>query len=116
MASAGKKLLKQYFDLLDQHIDNVVNHVEEEFLEINQIAEKLNISHGHLTETLQKETGHHPCHYYDLKIIDAAKRLLSDKSKSVADVARTLTYDPSNFSKFIKKFTGLTPGELRKQL
>lgn len=114
MASVSAILLKRYLEFIDQHVQNVVNQSEEEFLEINRIADNLNISHTHLTDTIQKETGHHPCHFYDLKIIDAAKSLLLDNTFSIAEVARRLTYDPSNFSKFFKKFTGMTPGQFRK--
>lgn len=113
--SISKLLVNRYLDFLDEHIQNVVNHVEEDFLEINQIADRLYVSHTHLTDTVQKETGHHPCHFYDLKIIEVAKSLLSEQSNTIAGVARKLTYDPSNFSKFFKKFTGLTPGQFRSQ-
>lgn len=111
--STAKLLYNRYLIFLDQHIQNVVDQ-EEEFLQINQIAEKLNISHVHLTDTIQKLTGHHPCHFYDIKIIEIAKQLLLNQKYSIAEVARILTYDPSNFSKFFKKITGITPGEFRK--
>ncbi|MFT3947721.1 MAG: AraC family transcriptional regulator [Agriterribacter sp.] len=84
-------------------------------MEINQIASELFISHKHLTDTVQKETGNHPCHFYDRKIIDQAKQMLSETDKPVSEIARILTYDPSNFSKFFEKFVGLTPGQFRKE-
>ncbi|MCA5004911.1 helix-turn-helix domain-containing protein [Sphingobacterium bovistauri] len=112
--TSARLLCNRYLDFLDLHIQNVIDQIDEEFLEINQIAKKLNISHVHLTDTIQKETGHHPCYFYDLKIIEVAKQLLHNKNNSIADVARILTYDPSNFSKFFKKFTQTTPGQYRK--
>lgn len=84
-------------------------------MEINQISSELFLSHKHLTDTVQKETGNHPCYFYDIKIIDQAKQMLSQTDKSVSEIARTLTYDPSNFSKFFKKITGKTPGQFRKE-
>ena len=114
MNAVRSTLLNKYLHFLDNHIQHILEQVQEEFLEINQIAEKLNISHSHLTDSIQKETGHHPCYFYDLKIIEAAKELLLNEQFSIAEVARRLTYDPSNFSKFFKKFTGITPGEFRK--
>ena len=112
----SKEITKSYFRFLDKHIEDVVLGKVEEFMEINQIASELFISHKHLTDTVQKETGNHPCHFYDLKIIDEAKRMLSAPDKSVAEIARTLTYDPSNFSKFFKKFVGQTPAQFRKEI
>src|SRR5690606_2564580 len=112
----SKEITKSYFRFLDKHIEDVVLGKVDEFMEINQIASELFISHKHLTDTVQKETGNHPCHFYDLKIIDEAKIMLSETGLSVSEIARTLTYDPSNFSKFFKKFVGQTPGQFRKEI
>ncbi len=112
----SKEITNDYFLFLDQHISDVISGNVDHFLEINQIADKLSLSHKHLTDTIQKETGNHPCHFYDLKIIDQAKNMLSNSDKSVSEIARILTYDPSNFSKFFKKFVGQTPGLFRKEI
>ncbi|AQX84661.1 helix-turn-helix transcriptional regulator [Elizabethkingia bruuniana] len=110
----SKEILTSYFVFLDQHIDDVVQGRVPEFMELNQIARELAVSHQHLSDTIQLETGHHPCHFYDEKIIDQAKKLLKETKASIAQVAIQLTYDPSNFSKFFKKWTGQTPGNFRK--
>ncbi|WP_423736023.1 helix-turn-helix domain-containing protein [Chitinophaga caseinilytica] len=107
-------IVLQYLDFIDRHIEDVVEGAAPEFLELNQIARELAVSHQHLTDIVQKEKGNHPCHFYDAKIIGKAKALLADPEVSIAEVAMKLTYDPSNFSKFFKKWTGITPGEFRK--
>ncbi|HFK5543264.1 TPA: helix-turn-helix domain-containing protein [Elizabethkingia anophelis] len=112
----SKEILTSYFAFLDQHIDNVVQGRVPEFMELNQIARELAVSHQHLSDTIQQETGHHPCHFYDEKIIDQAKKLLKETEVPIAQVAMQLTYDPSNFSKFFKKWTGQTPGNFRKSI
>ncbi|PJR04660.1 helix-turn-helix domain-containing protein [Avrilella dinanensis] len=114
LLTRSKEITENYFQFLDKHIADVVSGKVEEFMEINQIASELFISHKHLTDTVQKETGNHPCHFYDLKIIDKAKQMLSESDKSISEIAKILTYDPSNFSKFFKKFVGQTPGQFRK--
>src|SRR5690606_1818261 len=111
----SKEITENYFQFLDKHIADVVVGTVDQFMEINQIASELFLSHKHLTDTVQKETGNHPCHFYDLKIIDQAKQMLLETGKSVSEIARILTYDPSNFSKFFKKFVGLTAGQFRKE-
>lgn len=111
----SKEITENYFQFLDLHIEDVVSGKVAEFMEINQIASDLFLSHKHLTDTLQQETGNHPCHYYDLKIIDKAKEKLINTDDSVSEIARIFTYDPSNFSKFFKKFVGKTPGQFRKE-
>lgn len=111
----SKEITKNYFQFLDKHIADVVSGTVDRFMEINQIASELFLSHQHLTDTVQKETGNHPCHFYDLKILDEAKRMLFQTDKSIAEISKILTYDPSNFSKFFKKFVGQTPGQFRKE-
>ncbi len=108
------EITTQYFIFLDRHIDDVITGRSAEFMEVNQIAAELAVSHKHLTDTIQKETGNHPCHFYDARIIDKAKALLLNTNTSVAQIAHLLTYDPANFSKFFKKWTGDTPGNFRK--
>ncbi|WP_187477546.1 helix-turn-helix domain-containing protein [Amniculibacterium sp. G2-70] len=113
--SRSKEITENYFQFLDKHIADVISGKADDFMEINQIANELFISHKHLTDIVQKETGNHPCHFYDLKILEEAKRMLSETDKSVSEIAKILTYDPSNFSKFFKKFVGQTPGQFRKE-
>lgn len=111
----SKEITENYFKFLDKHIEDVVLGKVDEFMEINKIANELFISHKHLTDTVQKETGNHPCLFYDLKILHEAKKMLLETDKSISEIAKTLTYDPSNFSKFFKKFVGQTPGHFRKE-
>lgn len=111
----SKEITENYFQFLNKHIADVVSGNVSDFMEINEIAKHLFISHKHLSDTVQKETGNHPCHFYDLKILDEAKRMLSETDKSIAEIAKIFTYDPSNFSKFFKKFVGQTPIKFRQE-
>ncbi|WP_312286043.1 helix-turn-helix domain-containing protein [Chryseobacterium gleum] len=114
MMKRSEEITCQYFTFLDKHILDVISGTVPEFMELNEIAGELAVSHKHLTDTVKKETGQHPCSFYDEKIIEQAKNTLITSNKSVAEIARIFTYDPSNFSKFFKKMTGQTPGEFRK--
>lgn len=110
----SKEITSSYFRFLDEHITDVVSGRVSDFMKISEIAVELYLSHKHLTDTVQKETGHHPCHFYDLRIIDEAKTMLLQTDSSISEIARILTYEPSNFLKFFKKFVGQTPGQFRK--
>ena len=111
----NEEITERYLQFLDQHLDDVVSGHAAEMMQLAEIATRLFISHQHLTDTVQKTTGHHPCYFYDLKIIDRARQMLQETDWSVAVIALKLTYDPSNFSKFFRKFTGMTPGTYRAQ-
>ncbi|MGE8552893.1 MAG: helix-turn-helix domain-containing protein [Chryseobacterium jejuense] len=110
----SEEITHQYFNFLKNHVQQVISGDVSEFMEVNEIAGKLAVSHKHLTDTIKKETGQHPCYFYDNEIIRKAKHMLVDSNYSVAEIARIFTYDPSNFSKFFKKMTGETPGDFRK--
>jgi len=104
------EIAEKYLTFLDGHIDDVIKGKQQEFFSIKDIASSFAISHTHFTDSIKLALGHHPCFFYDDKIIEKAKELLVTEQMLPADVARKLTYDPSNFSKFFKRWTGETPG------
>jgi AraC family transcriptional regulator, regulatory protein of adaptative response / methylphosphotriester-DNA alkyltransferase methyltransferase len=110
----NEEIVITYFNLLDKHLDELTNGTETTMLELNQIAALLNLSHKKLIAIVRASLGNHPCHFYDQKILDKAKQLLIESDWPVAKIALRLTYDPSNFSKFFKKYTGITPGAFRE--
>ena len=112
--SRSAAISRQYLLFSGHHIEDVINGDAIEFQELNQIAQEPAISHQHLTDTIQKENGHYPCYFYDAKIIGKAKELIFYTDLSIAEIAFTLTYAPSNFSKFFLKWTGCPPGTFRK--
>lgn len=113
--SRNEEITDSYFRFLDRHLADLLEGRETEMLHISAIARRLFISPGHLTNTLKLHTGHHPCYYYDLKIIDATNKLLLDTALSASEIARRLSFDPSNFVKFYKSLTGITPARFRKE-
>ncbi|WP_114789871.1 helix-turn-helix domain-containing protein [Niabella yanshanensis] len=113
--SRGIEIVEQYFAFLDRHLADLLEDRVDDMLTISQIAQHLFIAPGHLTNTLTKETGRHPCYYYDLKIIEVANKLLLNTALSGSEIARRLTFDPSNFVKFYKSITGITPAIFREK-
>ncbi|MBN9338057.1 MAG: AraC family transcriptional regulator [Chryseobacterium sp.] len=113
--SRSKEISERYIAFLDRHIDDVVAARTTDLMELNKIASELAVSHKHLIDIIQREFGNHPGYFYDFKIIEKTKEILLKADVSIAAIARTFTYDPSNFSKFFKSRTGQTPGNFRKQ-
>lgn len=101
---------------VDQHLVDIVAGRATEMLEIRDFAGRLCIHPTHLSNTLKLTTGHSPCFYFEARIVDAARQLLGDTNRSVADIAANLTFDASNFTKFFKRFEGCTPKQYREQV
>jgi AraC-like DNA-binding protein len=115
VSKRNEVITKDYFDFLDRHLSELVEGKVTEMLGLGQIAGELCISHSHLIAVIRESSGNHPCHFFDFKILQMAKKLLIETNLSVAEIARRLTYDPSNFSKFFSKYSGGTPGQFRKK-
>ena len=108
-----EELTATFYAELDKHLAELEAGVAENTFEINDLAEILHVHPRHLSNTLKTVTGFSPCDIYENKLMDIARRLLTKTNKPVAEIARQLTYDPSNFSKFFKHFQGQTPKQFR---
>jgi len=102
--------------LVHAHVDDLAAGRATEALEIRDFAGQLCMHPTHLSNTLKHTTGEAPCAIYERKLVAVSKELLTDAGRSVADVAAQLTYDPSNFTKFFKRFVGCTPRQYREEL
>ncbi len=94
--------------------------VEKQFLDnrsVNDYAEMLHISSKYLTEVVSEILGRSPLQIiHDILLLEAKVQLRST-NKSVSEIAYYLKFDdPSHFTHFIKKRTGVSPQELRKKL
>lgn len=94
--------------------------VEKRFIEhrnVKEYADKLNISSKYLSEVVQASFGRPPLQIIHDMLLLESKVLLRSTNKSVSEIAYALKFDdPSHFTHFIKKRTGLTPLKLRQTL
>ncbi len=114
--SRSEEIFDKYLQVIDEHLQDVLNGKVDEMFELHEIAGRLFIHPTHLSNVIKNLTGKHPCYFYERKILEVAKGLLDNKQNSIADVARILTYDPSNFTKWFKSYAGIKPSQYRKQL
>jgi AraC family transcriptional regulator of adaptative response / methylphosphotriester-DNA alkyltransferase methyltransferase len=116
LKSRQEEITLAYLSALDSHLADIVEGRATEMKEVNEIAELLYIHPTHLSNTIKQATGRSACYFYEHKIIDIAKALiLEHPAKSITAIARQLTYDPSNFTKFFKVYVNKTPGQYRKE-
>jgi AraC family transcriptional activator of pobA len=80
-------------------------------------AKKMNVSTGHLSNTIKSLTGHSPGQIIRQEVALEAKRLLAHTDLTAAEVGYRLNFeDPSYFGRFFKKATGLSPTAFREQI
>jgi AraC family transcriptional regulator of adaptative response / methylphosphotriester-DNA alkyltransferase methyltransferase len=108
------EIANQFLTVLDNHLTELKTGQVEKSLELNEIAERLFIAPNHMTDTVSEVLGKSPCEIYEEKLLIISKELLESSNKPINEIARTLDYDPSNFTKFFKNYTGLTPSQYRK--
>lgn len=113
LSSRKKEIVQDYIAELDQHILDLKAGKVDRALEIREFAEILHIHPVHLSNTIKEVTGKSSCDLFEERLVNLSKELLLTTSLSVAQIARQLTYDPSNFTKFFKHFTGTTPKKFR---
>ncbi len=114
LSERKQEIIDKYNFELDKHLAELKAGKAEKTFEIKDLADLLFIHPVHLSNTIHEALGQSPCDIYEEKLIIIAKELLLASDKLVARIAETLTYDPSNFTKFFKRFTGFTPTEFRK--
>jgi AraC-like DNA-binding protein len=105
----ASRLSKEFKNLVD------INYLE--IKSVSEYASLLNISSGHLNDTVHKDFGKAASEIIFDRIILEAKRMLYHSSKSIKEIATYLNYDdPSYFSRFFKTHVQSSPEEFRKQI
>lgn len=109
-----KEIVRDYQVILDKHMDELRRGEAERTYEIRDFADFLHIHPTHLSNTLHEVLGQSPCDIYEHRLLALAKELLINTTKPIGDIAAQLCYDPSNFTKFFKMYTGTTPKQFRQ--
>ncbi|WP_158799253.1 AraC family transcriptional regulator [Pedobacter sp. L105] len=114
--SRKAEILAQFKQILESHLDDFMAGRVEKMLELKEIAGIMDLHPVHLSKMIKLETGHHACYFYEQRILVEAKKLLADTALPIGMIAHRLDYDVSNFTKFFKRFMGITPSSYRKSI
>ncbi len=109
-----KEIIDGYVRELDKHLASIRKGETDEMFEVSDFASILHIHPTHLSNTVHEVLGVSACSIFEDKILAMAKDMLLNTNMSIAQVARQLTYDPSNFTKFFKAYEGMTPKQYRE--
>ncbi|MEH0157276.1 helix-turn-helix domain-containing protein [Limibacter armeniacum] len=117
--------IRQYYD--EMHIDNAVTStviyrflklLSEHYLEHREVtfyAEKLHMNEKYLTQLLKKKTGKTTREFITEMVNIEAKVLLNNKQLTIKEIAHHLNFmDQFHFSRFFKKYVGISPSQYRK--
>lgn len=115
VSNRPQQIVTQYLEVLDQHLSDLRLGKTERSLQIKDLADLLCIHPVHLSNTIHEVLGLSPCDVYEARLMEMAREMLRNSTASVAEIARTLQFDPSNFNKFFRHFEGITPGQYRSQ-
>ena len=116
IAAHQHEITADYLNILDRHLADLLAGRVTDMYEIRDVADEMHIHPTHLSNTIKLTTGKAPCYFFEAKIMTIARTMLVDTQRSVADIATTLTFDPSNFTKFFKRFQGVTPKQYRETI
>lgn len=114
--SRKAEIVTRFKDVLESHMNDFMAGRVDKMFDLKQMAELISLHPVHLSKVIKLETGHHACYFYEQRILLEAKKLLADKTLPIGAIARMMDYDVSNFTKFFKRFVGVTPSVYRKQL
>jgi AraC family transcriptional activator of pobA len=102
-----------------QLVSNFKTLIEKNFRELHQVhdyAELLSVTTNHLNDITKKALGKTASDIIHDRIILESKRLLAHSDLSSKEISFQLNYeDPSYFSRFFTKNTGMSPNAFRKQ-
>lgn len=95
---------------------NLINNSFLEKKEVRYYADQLNVSANYLNEIIKSETGISAKRHITERLLLEAKNLLLYSEMDIAEISHILQFsEPTHFTKFFKKETGLTPKNYQNQ-
>lgn len=110
------EIIRLFKQALDQRFRSISEGKSGTPLDVKTFANEINISQDHLAKTIRNETGKSVSSWIDERLISEAQSLLVQTTLPINDIAYRLTFnEPTNFTKYFKKFTGETPKRYRER-
>ncbi|GAB4043329.1 AraC family transcriptional regulator [Spirosoma litoris] len=109
-------LIERFQSLLQMYYLPDPNQGTPVLLTVHEAADRLHIHPHYLSDILKKYTGKTALQHIRERTAFEAQNLIRNTNLTVAEVGYQLNFeDPSNFTKFFKSITGMTPRAYREQ-
>jgi AraC-like DNA-binding protein/mannose-6-phosphate isomerase-like protein (cupin superfamily) len=111
--STRERLHDKNFDNIRTAIIYIRDHIREK-ITVDGLALISGMSKYHFIREFKRITHYTPVMYINIVRIEMARRLISEKDMSIGEVSELCGFDNlSYFTKTFKKYTGMTPSEMR---
>jgi AraC family transcriptional regulator, transcriptional activator of pobA len=106
-------ILERFEDLLNNYFQSDKTQTVG-LPSVTWCARELHLSSNYFGDLIKKETGKTALEYIQAKVIDLAKEMIFDQSKSVSQIAYELGFKyPQHFTRLFKQRVGFSPNEYR---
>ena len=114
--SRQTEITRDFLVEVDRHLADILSGKADKMYHIKDFAAILYIHPVHLSNTIKLTTGNSPCYFFEDKLMEESRKMLREGRHTIAEIAGRLTFDTSNFTKFFKRFEGVTPSIYRQQV
>lgn len=99
-----------------REFNRVLDDTSLMFRFVHEYAKFLHVSPNYLNESVKRETGKSVSTWINDKLLLESKRRLMQRDKSISDIAKELDFpDATHFSRFFKRYSGITPKVFRSK-
>tara|TARA_R110002020_G_scaffold162000_3_gene347429 strand:- start:288 stop:1178 length:891 start_codon:yes stop_codon:yes gene_type:complete len=102
--------------IITQEFETLVDKMYVDTKNVSEYAEQLNITPNYLTTMVKSLTGKSAKDIIHERVLLESKSLLKYSGLDVAEIAYRLNFqEPTHFTRFFKKLSGVTPNKFRQQ-
>ena len=114
--NAGLRLTTAFAKLFDKDFETLQQYKSVSVKSLGEYAKLLNVSQNHLNDTVRAVSGKTPGTLIRERIVKEASQLLIHTQLSIAEICFLFNFeDPSYFTRFFKRYTGMTPKQHREK-
>jgi len=111
------EITTEFLDLLDQHIDDIVNGRTNYIFKIKDFAEQLSLNATHFSNVIKLVTKRSPADFLEERLVAEAEIMLSETAMTIPEIAQKLTFqDAKTFEKLFTRISGRNLRQRRDQL